>query len=169
MKELLKYLPLLMRYAQYLKYIPFAVELVSLVKQAERKFREAKSGAQRLEWAREQFSALVAEFEEEGLISTDTAAKLRDGVEGFLSAIVTFMNAFGGVPIDDDGDGNTGSPAAPLYLVEFDLPVPSDEELKSARHYGVGDSIVIIESTNKWLVIRKNSPTLGMTIARPIQ
>ena len=157
MKELFKYLPMLVKYAGYLKYAPFLITLIGLVKEAERKFREAKSGAQKLAWAREQFATIVDAFESAGLVDADLANALRDGAEAFITAIVQLMNAVqGGV---DGGEGDDGK-LPPADLGKYGVHLT---EHPKAVDYPNGGKVYQYGDEQKWTVEQ-----LGAGIGKPM-
>mgnify|MGYP003423070581 CR=1 FL=1 len=174
LRELMKYLPLIMQYAgqlarygKYLKFLPLLFTVVAFVKEAERKFREANSGAKKLAWASEQFDALVELLESSGIIPAKLAEALRDGADKIITVIVQIMNATGGIEDDGDDDQNAGKkPDGVPYLKKFPPPVASNHDLLVVHGFAAGSQVCAESENSEWMVVPKGQPTLGAKVLR---
>lgn len=155
---------------KYAKYIPLLLDLITFIREAEKAFRGADTGPKKLAVVSEALSDMVTSLETAGVIPAKLAKVIRDGATVIVSLIVQLMNAEQG-GVDDGEDDSAGAPspqAGPRYLVKFDGPVPTNDELK-ARGYKIGDKVAGRDENSPWMIVRKNAPTLGMAILRTIE
>lgn len=85
-----------MNFLKYLQYVPLVIQLIGFIQSAQKTYREAGSGAQKLAWVSTKFSELVSQFEMSGLLTPKLAQALRDGASAIISVIVQFMKAADG-------------------------------------------------------------------------
>lgn len=108
-----------MRYLQYLRYLPFVVQLVDLIRRAQREFPEKGSGQQKLAFVAERFESLVTITEQSGIISEKLAQTLRDGAITVIEILVRAMKDTGGIePLPDDGEET--DPSKAIYTTKED-------------------------------------------------
>jgi hypothetical protein len=101
----------MLQYMKYLAYLPVLVQLITLIRTAERSFRGANTGADKARWVAEQFGMLVTVVETTGLIGAKPAAALRNGSAAIIKAVVDVMqDVHGGVPPLEGDDAAVTEP-----------------------------------------------------------
>src|SRR5512139_1224401 len=138
-----------MRYLQYLRYLPFVIQLISLIKEAERDFPDHGTGPQKLDFVVTRFGTLIDISEQSGIISAQLAQKLRDGAEAIINLIVGVMKDAGGIEPAPPAPPATGD----VYTVTYDTK-PADGLFAS------GDRVYVSDS-GKWRAERASDPELG--------
>lgn len=94
---ILKYGPLLLKYAAVIRFLPLVSQLWSLIRTAERDFKGAGAGPERAKWVAQQFRALVDLLDEANVLDAKLCEVLRDGAEQFVELAVRLMKASGGI------------------------------------------------------------------------
>jgi hypothetical protein len=137
---------LILKYGKYLMYLPLLAQLVTFIRTAQARYKEAGSGAEKAQWVQREFSALVDTAAGVGLIGADFAKALREGSLHLITIIVQGMkDAQGTVPPLDEGDSST--PVASAFPYEKVLETDPDRSLLKSgdRVYQFGDEL-------RWIV-----------------
>lgn len=141
-----------LKYANYLRYLPLLAGLVTFIRTAQEKWKEAGSGPQKLQWVREQFEQLVSLASMTGLIGESFAQALRDGADKLITIIVQGMKdakALGDAPQEVP---NAGPPPAPPVTAGGIVYEQIIETMPSTANLKPGDQVFQYAEEQRWIV-----------------
>lgn len=147
-----------MNYLKYMTYIPFLIQLVQFIKDAQAKWQNPGSGQQKLTYVIQQFVPLVEQARAVGLVNGKLADAIISGAGPVISIIVQLMNVTGTMP-EHGGTGTQPSTPPPTTAARFDYLTtltsqPSNDDMKQ------GDEVwgYPYGTPSQWYVIPFHSP-----------
>jgi hypothetical protein len=138
---------LILKYGQYLKFLPLLVGIVRFVRDAERKFREAGSGADKARWVQSQLFAILDLAESVGLIGADFARSVREGSAHLIKMFVEGIKDVQGAVPPLEGDAPSSTPAVSAFPYEKIVEADPDRSLLKSR-----DKIYQFGDESRWIV-----------------
>jgi len=138
---------LILKYGQYLKFLPLLVALVRFIREAQQKFRDAATGADKAAWVQSQFSMLVDLCVSVGLIGEDFAKTLRDGSLQIISMFVQGIKEVHGTVPPLEGDPTSAPASATGFRYEKVMDTEPDRSLLKT-----GDTIAQHGTDQRWIV-----------------
>lgn len=84
-----------MQYFEYLKYLPFLIQLITFIRDAEKNYPTKGSGAEKLAYVTGEFTPVIKAAAGAGLINQRVADEIVKDVPAIVSLVVQLLNSVG--------------------------------------------------------------------------